>query len=110
MTALSVLPKAFMIVAVLALAACQNPDKYGNGSGGDGGAGGAGGTGGDGVSTTGLGDASNPASPAYFNQTIGDRVLFAVDTSTLSDSARGTLTVLLTLFLTRVASDKASCF
>ena len=91
MSALSVLPKAFLIVATLALAACQNPDKYGNGSGGDGGAGGTGGAGGDGVSTSGLGDASNPASPAYFNATVGDKVWFVVDQSTLTDTARATL-------------------
>lgn len=34
---------------------------------------------------TGLaGSPSDPASPAYFQQTVGDRVLFAVDESTLS--------------------------
>ena len=91
MSALSVLPKAFLIVATLALAACQNPDKYGNGSGGDGGAGGTGGAGGDGVSPAGLGDASHPASPAYFNATVGDKVWFVVDQSTLTDTARATL-------------------
>ncbi|MDA5094000.1 peptidoglycan-associated lipoprotein Pal [Aliiroseovarius sp. KMU-50] len=30
------------------------------------------------------GSASDPSSPAYFQQTIGDRVLFAVDQSTVS--------------------------
>ena len=35
--------------------------------------------------------ASDPASPAYFRQTVGDRVLFAVDQSTLSPEARATL-------------------
>jgi peptidoglycan-associated lipoprotein len=38
-----------------------------------------------------LGDPSNPASPAYFNQTVGDRVWFVVDQSTLTDQARATL-------------------
>jgi len=33
------------------------------------------------------GSVSDPRSPAYFNQTIGDRVLFAVDQSTLSPEA-----------------------
>ena len=32
-----------------------------------------------GIDTTGLGDPNNPTSIAYFNQTVGDRVLFAVD-------------------------------
>jgi len=34
------------------------------------------------------GSASDPASPAYFQQTIGDRVYFAVDQSSIDDSAR----------------------
>ncbi len=83
-------PKALMILAALTLAACQNPDRYGSGADGAGGAGGSGGTGY--VDTTGLGDPSDPRSIAYFNQTVGDKVLFAVDQSTLSDEARGILT------------------
>ena len=31
-----------------------------------------------------MGDVSNPTSPAYFQQAIGDRVLFAIDQSSLS--------------------------
>ena len=82
--------KLVLMVALLGLAACKNPrNGFGNGLDGPGGAGGLNGAGG--VNTAGLGDASNPASPAYFNQTIGDRVFFAVDQSTLSDSARATL-------------------
>ncbi|MCU0803186.1 MAG: peptidoglycan-associated lipoprotein Pal [Rhodobacteraceae bacterium] len=77
--------KALMLMAVLGLAACNNPDRYGAGGGpGDG-------TGAGGIQTGGLGDASDPRSVAYFNQTVGDRVLFAVDQSTLSDQARATL-------------------
>ena len=37
------------------------------------------------------GDASNPASVAYFQETIGDRVLFLVDQSTLTPEAIETL-------------------
>lgn len=37
------------------------------------------------------GTAQDPASPMYFQQTIGDRVLFAVDQSTLSPTAMTTL-------------------
>jgi len=82
--------KLVLMVALLGLAACKNPrNGYGDGTGGPGGAGGLNGAGG--VATAGLGDASNPASPAYFNQTIGDRVFFEVDQSTLSDAARATL-------------------
>jgi peptidoglycan-associated lipoprotein len=78
--------KAFLLIAVLGLAACQNPDRFGAGGPGDGTGAGAGG-----IQTGGLGDASDPRSVAYFNQTVGDRVLFAVDQSTLSDQARATL-------------------
>jgi peptidoglycan-associated lipoprotein len=78
--------KSLLIVAALALAACKNPDRYGAG-----GAGGVGGPG-SGIDTTGLGDPNNPTSIAYFNQTVGDRVLFAVDQSTLSPEARTVLT------------------
>ncbi len=62
---------------MLGLAACNNPSKYGHGAGagGVGGVGGAGGMGANGISSSGLGDASNPSSPAYFNQTVGNQVL-----------------------------------
>lgn len=85
---MTLLPKALLIVAALGLAACNNPDRYG--AGGAGGADG-GGLGGTGIDSTGLGDPNDPASIAYFNQTVGDKVLFAVDQSSLSDEARGIL-------------------
>ncbi len=90
---MSIVLKALLLIAALGLAACNNPNRYGSGSGADGagGANGAGGVNGSGVDTTGLGDPSNPASVAYFNQTVGDRVLFVVDQSTLTDQARGIL-------------------
>ena len=69
--------KMLILVAALGLAACKNPDRYG--------AGGAGGAG------AGLGDASDPRSAAYFNQSIGDRVLFMVDQATLSEAGRQVL-------------------
>lgn len=74
--------KSLLLVAVLGLAACANPDRYGA----DGGAGGPGGIGMDG-----LGSPSDPTSVAYFNQTIGDRVLFAIDQSTLNPEAQSVL-------------------
>jgi peptidoglycan-associated lipoprotein len=80
--------KALLLVAALGLAACNNPNRYG--AGGAGGAGGSGGAGG--ISAAGLGDVNNPSSVAYFNQRVGDRVLFAVDQSTLSPEAQATLT------------------
>jgi peptidoglycan-associated lipoprotein len=74
--------KALLIAAVAALTACTNPDRFG--------AGGAGGAGG--IDTGGLGSPSDPNSVAYFNQTIGDRVLFAVDQSTISAEGQVVLT------------------
>ena len=82
---MTLLPKALLLVAALGLAACNNPDRFG--AGGPGANGGAGGF----VDTTGLGDPNDPTSIAYFNQTVGDRVLFAVDQSTLSPEARTVL-------------------
>jgi peptidoglycan-associated lipoprotein len=79
---MTLMPKALLLIAALGLAACNNPDRFGAGGPGD-----TAGTGGF-VDTTGLGDPNNPTSIAYFNQTVGDRVLFAVDQSTLSPEAR----------------------
>lgn len=71
-----------LALAALALAACStDPGRFGAG-----GAGGAAGT-----SLSALGDVGDPTSPAYFSQTIGDRVLFVVDQSTLTAEAQGTL-------------------
>ena len=91
MSSFAFLPKVLLVVAALGLAACNNPNRYGAGSGADGAGGAGSGLNGDGIGTSGLGDPSNPASVAYFNQTVGDRVLFVVDQSTLSDVARGVL-------------------
>ena len=71
-----------LLATVLAVSACTNANRFG-------GAGGAGGAGADGAFAA--GSASDPSSPAYFNQTIGDRVLFAVDQSTLTLEAEQTL-------------------
>ncbi|MCA0044031.1 OmpA family protein [Celeribacter litoreus] len=68
--------RAVFLVAALGLTACTNPGRFGNGSG----------VGADGGMAA--GSVNDPSSVAYFNQTIGDRVLFAVDQSTLSDDAR----------------------
>ena len=84
---MTLFPKALLLLAVLTLAACQNPNRYGAG-----GAGGAGAGAGGYVDTTGLGDPNDPRSIAYFNQTVGDKVLFAVDQSTLSPEGRSILT------------------
>ncbi|NBD28847.1 MAG: peptidoglycan-associated lipoprotein Pal [Alphaproteobacteria bacterium] len=76
--------KSALLIGALALSACTNADRFDNP---------------DpvnlndraGMGQTGLGAESNPGSPEYFNQTIGDRVLFAVDQSTLSPQAQSVL-------------------
>ena len=76
---MSGLSKIILTVSVLGLAACTNSpwsntndvDLNGTGTGGVG--------------------ALDQRSPAYFQQAVGDRVLFAVDQSSLSQEAQGTL-------------------
>ena len=77
--------KAAVMLLVLATAACTNPDRFGGGAGG---AGTDGAGAGAGLGAGGVGSASDPASPLFFNQTIGDRVLFAVDTSTVTPAGK----------------------
>jgi peptidoglycan-associated lipoprotein len=76
--------KAVILVAGLALAACNNPDKYAGGGVVD-----PGGAYGDGGVSQ--GSINDPNSPAYFAATIGDKVLFSVDQSTLNPEARSIL-------------------
>ncbi|GAA3868749.1 peptidoglycan-associated lipoprotein Pal [Celeribacter arenosi] len=86
----STAPRALFLVAALGLTACTNPGRFG--AGGAGGTAGGAGFGADGINSGVLpGSANDPKSVAYFNQTIGDRIFFAVDQSTLSDTARQTL-------------------
>ncbi|MFN3664303.1 peptidoglycan-associated lipoprotein Pal [Yoonia sp.] len=86
---MKMMTKATILLLVLATAACTNPNRFGGGAGGAaGGAGGAGGVGGVGAGAGMTGSASDPRSPQFFNQTIGDRVLFAVDQSTISTEGR----------------------
>ncbi|KAA2314124.1 peptidoglycan-associated lipoprotein Pal [Pseudooceanicola sediminis] len=80
------LAKAILLCAGLSLAACTNGDRFGGANGGANGGAGYGANGG-----MVPGSASDPASPLYFQQSVGDRVLFLVDQSTLTDEARMTL-------------------
>ena len=73
--------KTGLLVAVLALGACTNADRFGPGSGAGAGTGAAGGP----------GSVNDPTSPAFFNATVGDRVLFAVDQSVLTPEGQQTL-------------------
>jgi peptidoglycan-associated lipoprotein len=72
--------KALLVVAALGVAGCSNTSwddtRFGDGSGAGAGA---------------AGSVSDPTSPAYFQQAIGDRVLFAVDQSSLSPAAEEVL-------------------
>ncbi|MDX5383671.1 MAG: peptidoglycan-associated lipoprotein Pal [Rhodobacterales bacterium] len=80
---MALLSRGIILASVLALAACTNPDRFDSA----GGAGGAGGVGGIGAP----GSASDPRSPLYFQQTIGDRVLFAVDQSSITPQYQAVL-------------------
>lgn len=74
-----------ILCGALALSACANADRFG------GGAGQPGATPGTGIGTTPLAPAQDPRSPVYFRQTIGDRVLFTVDSSSLTPQGQATL-------------------
>jgi peptidoglycan-associated lipoprotein len=66
-----------LIVAAVALSACTNGGRFGDD---------------DALGAANpAGSANDPASTAYFNQTVGDRVLFEVDQSTLTAAGRATL-------------------
>ncbi len=79
--------KVLMVVAALALAACNNP-RGGSGQWDDANGFGAGA---GGIQTGALGDPNDPSSIAHFQQRVGDRVFFDTDASTLNDTARQTL-------------------
>lgn len=74
------------LIAAVALSACTNPNRFGAGDEG-------------GIANptvgqplgAGAGGANDPRSAAFFNQTVGDRVLFDVDQSTLTATGRATL-------------------
>lgn len=78
---MKLMTKTLLLCAGLALAACTSADRFGDTNN---------------VALNGSGDvvpgsANDPNSPAYFQQTIGDRVLFAVDQSSLSAEGQVTL-------------------
>lgn len=75
---MTTLNKILLTCAILIVAGCSNANRFGNGT--------------DGANAAGLnGAASDPRSPAYFQQAVGDRVLFVVDQSSLTAEARATL-------------------
>jgi len=68
------LSKILLICAGLVLTACTDPGRFGNSGNYDPNA-----------------AAGDPTSPAYFQQFVGDRVLFEVDQSSLTVEAQSTL-------------------
>lgn len=73
---------ALLLIATLATTACTRPDRFTDGEALGAGSGGAAGD---------LAGAADPSSPEFFAQTIGDRVLFAVDQATLTAAGQATL-------------------
>ncbi len=78
---------AIVLMGALALSACTNPDRFG----GQGGFGSGNPTGGAPLNGVVPGSANDPASSAYFQQAVGDRVLFQVDQSNLTPEGQATL-------------------
>ncbi len=76
---MNLLSKAVAMGALALIAACTNNDPSALG----------GGAGGDGALVP--GSPSDPRSTAFFQQTVGDRVLFEVDQSTLTPAAQTVL-------------------
>ena len=76
---------ATLLIAALAVSACTNPNRFG--------ADGMNGSGSMAPANGGIiaGSANDPASTAYFQQSIGDRVLFEVDQSSLTPAGQATL-------------------
>ena len=72
--------KSGFLIAVLALGACTDAGRFGPGSGA-----------GAGVGAGGPGSVDDPTSPAFFAASVGDRVLFAVDQSTLTPTGQAVL-------------------
>lgn len=79
-----IVTRSLLVIAALGVAGCTNPDRFGAGEGA-----GAGSYNADAAATA--GGPNDPRSVAYFQQTVGDRVLFAVDQSSLTPEGRATL-------------------
>lgn len=82
-----------ILIAALGVTACTNPGRFGA----DGSAAGANAWAGTGIVP---GSANDPTSTAFFQQSVGDRVLFAVDQSNLTTEGRATLDAQATWLLT----------
>ena len=69
------LKNAILLSALVSVSACSNSGNPFGGSSNDP------------IFGTNMGDVSNPTSPAYFQEAIGDRVLFSIDQSSLGPEA-----------------------
>lgn len=69
------LKNAILLSALVSVSACSNSGNPFGGSSNDP------------IFGNNMGDVSNPTSPAYFQEAIGDRVLFAIDQSSLGPEA-----------------------
>ena len=78
--------KALLVLLTLSTAACTRPDRFTDPNEAANAASNA--TANQDARPTG---ANDPNSPLFFSQTIGDRVLFEVDSSSLTDAGRATL-------------------
>ncbi|PIE13440.1 MAG: peptidoglycan-associated lipoprotein [Rhodobacterales bacterium] len=83
---MKILTRSMILVAGLGLAACTDAGRFGRGNDGAGGA-----TPASVPAGPVAGSAQDPRSPLYFQQTIGDRVLFEVDSATLTAGGKHTL-------------------
>lgn len=79
--------KATLLLGALTLGACTNADRFDDANALDAAAQTTANT----IDQSTLDPSQNPSSPQFFSQTIGDRVLFEVDTSTLTAQGRATL-------------------
>ena len=73
------LSKAILVVAGLTLTACSNADRFGDSASANA------------MNSSVAGTAQDPSSPLYFQEAVGDRVLFEVDQSSLTPTATATL-------------------
>ncbi|MBD3663863.1 peptidoglycan-associated lipoprotein Pal [Sulfitobacter aestuariivivens] len=84
---------SMILMAALAVTACTNPGRFGGQD-----------VGATAPASGGIipGSANDPTSLAYFQQAVGDRVLFEVDQSNLTDIGRSTLDGQATWLLTNI--------
>ena len=77
--------KALLVLLTLTASACTRPDRFGADGAPDGASNGAN------AAAEAATGANDPTSPEFFAQSVGDRVLFAVDSATISPEGQATL-------------------